>query len=145
MRMLDIEKQIGRRVFIIWLLVSGACYYLLFYLVRYTFSFFEDADVSYLLFQTIIGLLFWSIVTVISMKRLRDLSWPKGIAAVYFFMWLFNFKNIAIYDLVFNDNKGIGGEWLIWVPAMFSILSQILLVLLVILPNPVTQNETGSE
>jgi hypothetical protein len=82
-----------------------------------------EISVWYLIAQSLIELLFWGAVALISIPRLRSMSWPVGLVALYIPVWLFSSRNLVIYDVMLNKSKGLEGEWLLWLPViLFSVL-----------------------
>jgi hypothetical protein len=113
-----LKERLARKEFIIAIAVSIVIYLGLFYLCKILWTSIFSFDVWYLFAQSLIELLLWIAVALISISRLRDMEWPVAMATIYIPIWLFGSRNLVVYDALLNESKGLEGEWLLWVPAI---------------------------
>ena len=139
------KDRLDRKEFIVRLIIIAACYVAFFYACEAIWFEFNDFGVSYLVTQSVIGLLFWVAIALISVSRLRDISWPIGLVIIYVPIWLFGSGNLTIYDLVINNGKGLEGVWLLWLPLILSTMFWCMLAILILLPGKSNKSYLGPE
>ena len=129
------DSAINRFEFLIGVVAAYLIFAAISYGYFYLFRSAEIPDIWYLVGKSIFELMFLVILVPISIARLNDINWSKMFVLLYFPCWIFGIRNVIIYDMAFNESRGFGGMWYVYLTSVLALLAVVLFLVLLFKPT----------